>query len=106
LQANPFDFSDGLASIVFCEMKKIQKIPINANLTRLGFFTAFAVTMYVAESFIPKPLPFMRLGLANIFILILLANNEFFSAVIVAFGKTVIGGFLSALIISPATILN
>lgn len=99
--------SDGLASIIFLPVTPMTEHYSNTEkLTRLGFFTAFAITIYVAENFIPKPFPFMRLGLANIFILILLANGEFLSAVVVTLGKTVIGGFLSATIISPTTILS
>jgi len=79
---------------------------IDGRITHLAFFTAFAVTIYVVENFIPKPFPFMKLGLANIFILILLANNEFYSALIVTFGKTIIGGFLTGTIISPTTVLS
>jgi len=73
---------------------------------RLAFFTAFAVSVYVLETFIPKPMPFMRLGLANIVILLLLASGDLKSAIIVAFTKTIIGGFFSGALISPTTILS
>jgi len=76
------------------------------KILRLAFFTAFAVSVYVLESFIPKPLPFLRLGLSNIVILILLYYREYKSAFIVAFSKTIIGGFFSGALISPATLLS
>ena len=78
----------------------------NNKIIKLAFFTAFAVTVYVLESFIPKPLPFMRLGLANIVILLLLFSDDYSSAFIVAISKTIIGGFFSGAIFSPSTILS
>ncbi|HHE37284.1 MAG TPA: Gx transporter family protein [Candidatus Cloacimonetes bacterium] len=74
--------------------------------TRLAFFTAFAITIYVVENFIPKPLPFMKFGLANIVILILLFVYNFKNAFIVAVSKTLIGGFFSGTLLSPTTILS
>ncbi|MFO7896412.1 MAG: Gx transporter family protein [Candidatus Cloacimonadales bacterium] len=76
------------------------------QMVRLAFFTAFAVSVYVLESFIPKPLPFLRLGLSNIVILLLLSSQEYKSAFIVALSKTVIGGFFSGALISPTTLLS
>ncbi|MCK4957111.1 MAG: Gx transporter family protein [Candidatus Cloacimonetes bacterium] len=76
------------------------------KIIKLAFFTAFAVTVYVLESFIPKPLPFMRLGLANIVVLLLLISSDFKSASIVAISKTIIGGFFSGALLSPTTLLS
>ena len=76
------------------------------KLIRLAFFTAFAVSVYELDTLIPKPLPFMRLGLANIVILLLLLANDLKSAIIVTFAKTIIGGFFSGALISPTTILS
>ncbi|MCD4796102.1 MAG: Gx transporter family protein [Candidatus Cloacimonetes bacterium] len=74
--------------------------------TRLAFFTAFAVTIYIVESFIPKPFPFMRIGLANILILIILLSDGFKSALIVSFSKTIIGGFFTGTFLGPTTLLS
>ena len=76
------------------------------KLIRLAFFTAFAVSVYVLDTLIPKPLPFMRLGLANIVVLLLLLANDLSSAIVVTFAKTIIGGFFSGALISPTTILS
>ena len=74
--------------------------------TRLAFFTAFAITIYIVESFIPRPLPFMKFGLSNIVILILLISWNFKSALIVAVAKIFIGGFFSGTFLSPTTLLS
>ncbi len=76
------------------------------HLTKLAFFTAFAITIYVVENFIPKPLPFIKFGLANIVILVLLFAYNFKFALIVAVSKTLIGGFFSGTLLSPTTVLS
>ncbi len=78
----------------------------NLRLIHLAFFTAFAITIYVVESFIPKPFPFMKLGLANIVVLLLLVSGNFRYAFIVIIGKTVAGGFFTGLFLSPTTLLS
>ena len=78
----------------------------NLRLIHLAFFTAFAITIYVVESFIPKPFPFMKLGLANIVVLLLLVSGNVRYALIVIIGKTVAGGFFSGLFLSPTTLLS
>ena len=72
----------------------------------LGFFTAFAVMIYLLESFIPKPLPFLKLGLANIVVLLLLTSGYSWYALIGAISKTLIGGLLSGTFLSPGTVLS
>ncbi|MDP8201589.1 MAG: Gx transporter family protein [Candidatus Tenebribacter burtonii] len=78
----------------------------NLRLIHLAFFTAFAITIYVVESFIPKPFPFMKLGLANIVVLLLLVSGNVHYALIVIIGKTIAGGFFSGLFLSPTTLLS
>jgi len=72
----------------------------------LAFFTACAVTVYILESFIPKPLPFMKLGLSNVVILVLLMAGNRRSAFLVALAKTFIGGIFTGTLISPTTLLS
>lgn len=75
-------------------------------ITRLAFFTAFAVTIFAAESLIPKPLPFMKLGLANIVVIFLLINFGFKDAFIVTIAKSVIGGFFVGTIFTPTMLMS
>ncbi|NQT65489.1 MAG: Gx transporter family protein [FCB group bacterium] len=87
--------------------KEQHKIDLsNLRLIHLAFFTAFAIAIYVVESFIPKPFPFMKLGLANIVVLLLLVSRNVRYALIVIIGKTVAGGFFSGLFLSPTTLLS
>jgi len=84
-----------------------QKLDLsNLRLIHLAFFTAFAIAIYVIEGFIPKPFPFMKLGLANMIVLLLLVSGNIRYAFVVIIGKTVVGGFFSGLFLSPTTLLS
>ncbi len=52
------------------------------------------------------PLPFLRIGLANVVILYLLMEREFVMALVVSVAKTVLGGLASLTLLSPATLLS
>jgi len=78
----------------------------NLRLIHLAFFIAFAIAIYVVESFIPKPFPFMKLGLANVVVLLLMVSGNTRYAFLVVIGKTITGGFLSGLLLSPTTLLS
>jgi uncharacterized membrane protein len=72
----------------------------------LAFFTAFAITIYLVESFIPKPLPFLKLGLANVIVLLLIWKGHSMAALVVLISKTILGGLFSGLLLSPMTIIS
>ena len=84
----------------------LDSLPRQRYLLYLAFFTAFAVTAYILESFVPKPLPFMKLGLSNVVILALLITENIKPALIVALAKTFIGGLLTGMLIGPTTLLS
>jgi len=72
----------------------------------LAYFTAFAVTIYVLENIIPKPLPFFKLGLANVVVLLLLWNRKSLAALIIILSKTILGGLITGMLLSPMTIIS
>jgi len=80
-------------------MKKIDPVT-------LAFFTAFAITIYVLETLIPKPLPFLKLGLANVVVLLLLWKENHLAAFIVIISKSILGGIFTATLISPMTLIS
>lgn len=73
-----------------------------------AFFTAVATTVYFLESMVVRvlPLPFLRIGLANVIIVYLLMKKEFVLAFMVNIMKTLIGGLISFTLLSPATLLS
>ena len=72
----------------------------------LAFFTAFAVTIYVVENLIPKPFPFLKLGLANVIVLLLIWKGNTMAALVVLISKTILGGLFSGLLLSPMTVIS
>jgi heptaprenyl diphosphate synthase len=78
----------------------------NFRLIHLAFFTALAISIYVLENLLPRPFPFMKIGLSNVVVLILLIKWNFRSALVVAVTKTFIGGFFSGTILSPTTLFS
>jgi len=74
--------------------------------TLVAFFLAISVSAYVIETFIPQPLPFFRVGIANVPIMILLARGYFSVALWVGMGKVIFGGVLSGILFSPQILLS
>ncbi len=88
------------------DILRLNQINPERRVIYLGFFTAFAVMVYILETFIPKPLPFLKLGLANMVVLLLLTSGYPWSALLVAICKTLFGGLLSGTFLSPGTLLS
>lgn len=78
------------------------------RIMQYAFFTAVAATVYFLESMAVRmlPLPFLRIGLANVIIVYLLMKREFVFAFTVNIMKTVIGGLISFTLLSPATLIS
>jgi len=78
------------------------------RIIQYAFFTAVATTVYFLESMAVRimPLPFLRIGLANVVIVYLLMKREFAMAFTVNIVKTLIGGLISFTLLSPATLLS
>lgn len=73
---------------------------------KLAFFTAFAITIFILETLIPKPLPFLKLGLANVVVLLILWNRHYMAALVIILSKSIIGGAFTATLISPMTVIS
>lgn len=93
-----------LAVIFFLNRDIIRLIKI--SIKELAFFTALAVTIFVIENIIPKPLPFMKLGLANAVILFIFIQYGIGVAAIVGYSKTFIGALLAGTILSPTILMS
>lgn len=75
------------------------------RLIMLSFYTACAASISLAESLIPKPFPFLKLGLANIVLLLLLMKREYVTAILVLVGKVILSGLFLATILMPTTLI-
>jgi heptaprenyl diphosphate synthase len=88
------------------DLANLQKQSPDRYLINLAWLTALATAIFFLENLIPKPLPFLKLGLANIIVLILLISNNWRSALIVAFAKIFFGNLISGTFFSITTILS
>ena len=73
---------------------------------KLAIFTAFAVSLYVLETFFPKPIPWFRWGFSNAFVLALLIEEGILSAFLVSIGKTLIGCLFTGTLFTPSLLFS
>jgi heptaprenyl diphosphate synthase len=73
---------------------------------RLGLLVAVAVTLQIAESLIPRPLPWIRVGLANAVALLVLVRAGLGSALAVTGIRVVLSGLLLGTFGGPAFLLS
>jgi heptaprenyl diphosphate synthase len=84
-----------------------QSAPIAANsqATRrrahIALFAAVAVLLFVVERLLPNPVPWVRLGLANVVTLIVLWEYGAGAAAAVLVLRLILGGFFAASLLGP-----
>ena len=76
------------------------------TLSRLGLLSATAVMLFVLESLAPRPLPWMRLGLGNLPVVLALLLYGFGPALCVSMLKLLLGGLFSGALGGPATLIG
>jgi len=74
----------------------------NLRITKIALFIAIAVALHWSESFIPRPAPFLRFGLANIITLCTLYTFGGTWALFVVVSRVIIGSALIGGIFTPA----
>jgi heptaprenyl diphosphate synthase len=76
------------------------------RLSRIGVLSACAVAAYVFESFIPVPVPWARIGLSNIVVVIALFGFGFGEAMLVTLVRIVAGNLLMGMLLSPSFVMS
>ena len=84
---------------------KIDDSKFKDKLLEISFFTACAGTISIAESLIPKPLPFLKIGLANIILILLIMQRKELSGVLVLLGKVLLSGIFIGSLLMPTTLI-
>ncbi len=79
---------------------------MNYKLTRIALLSAFATLMFIIESLIPMPMPWFRLGLANLFSLLALKWWGFREGVLITCIRIIIGHLLIGRFLTPGFILS
>lgn len=73
---------------------------------RIAWLTALAITIHIAESALPSPLPGVKPGLANVVTVIALIQYGRATAAWVALLRVVIGSILIGTFLSPTFVLS
>jgi heptaprenyl diphosphate synthase len=81
-----------------------EKWPVR-RVTRLGFLASVGTALFVLESLIPFPLPFLKVGLANITTLLALIVSGPADAIIVVFLRVLGGSLVTGSFFGPAFII-
>lgn len=76
------------------------------RLTRIAVLSAAAVAAYVFESLLPMPLPFARIGLSNVFVVVALFGFDVREAFLVNLVRVLAGSLLMGLVLSPAFLFS
>ncbi len=76
------------------------------DVARLGLLASAAIVMFVFEALAPRPLPWMKLGLGNMPVLVSLASFGGGPALAVSAIKLVVGGLLSGGFAGPAFVIG
>jgi heptaprenyl diphosphate synthase len=76
------------------------------RLSRIGVLSAAAVAAYVFEAMLPSPLPFARVGVSNVFVVIALFGFDVRDALLVNLVRVLAGSLLLGLTLSPAFALS
>ncbi len=76
------------------------------RIAEVSIFTASAVVIYVIETFIPRPLPWLRFGFSNIIVLIALYLLGFKPALLVTGLKSILGALIVGNLFTPAFLFS
>lgn len=75
------------------------------QITTLAFLSAVGISLFVIESFIPMPLPFLKIGLANIASLMALMLFGMREMMVVLLIRVSVGAMLTGSIFGPGFLL-
>ena len=77
-----------------------------SDVARLGLLASAAIVLFVFEALAPRPLPWMKLGLGNLPVLLSLLSFGSGPALAVTSIKLVVGGLLSGGFAGPAFVIG
>ena len=81
-------------------------IPTTRQDHRIAWLTALAITIHIAESALPSPLPGIKPGLANVVTIVALIQFGWGTAAWVALLRVLIGSLLIGTFLSPTFLLS
>ena len=75
------------------------------KIVKLSLLISIGLVLFIIESFIPFPIPWMKLGIANIVSIIALYIYGIKDALIVAFFRVIIGSLIKGMLFNPIFIV-
>lgn len=81
-------------------------LPTTRQDHRIAWLTALAITIHIAESALPSPLPGVKPGLANVVTIVALVQYGWGTAAWVAMLRVLIGSLLIGTFLSPSFLLS
>jgi heptaprenyl diphosphate synthase len=75
-------------------------------ISRLSLLVAVGIALYVVEGYLPRPVPWIRLGLSNVVTLVALVGFGFGEAFAVGFLRVLLGALISGSLFSPAFLFS
>ena len=88
------------------DIRGYGELPPERKLYLIAFLTALSGILAVADSFLPKPIPFAKLGLANLVTVYLIAEKRYSLAFQTAFYRTIAAGFVLGTFLSYTYLLS
>lgn len=83
-------------------MKNISK----KDISYLSLFSAITICGNIFETIIPKPYPFLRIGIANIPILILIYHKKYYFALFTTLSKSIIAPIILGIIFTIQPLIS
>ena len=78
----------------------------NSRTYKIALLISISCVLQISESFIPHPIPGLRLGLANMLTLVALVTLGFRAALEIAVLRTVLSAFIMGTFMSPTFVLS
>jgi len=75
------------------------------HLTRIAFLSAIGIALYVIESLVPGPAPFLKIGLANVSSVLALMTLSASDVVLVVATRVVVGSLIVGTLFSPSFVI-
>lgn len=88
------------------DIDRYQSLSNNRKMTLLAFLTALSGFLSVIDAVIPKPLPFIKLGIANLITVLLIMRKQGGLALQTAFLRTLIAALIMGTLMSYTYLLS
>lgn len=82
-------------------IEKIKTLENKQKIYYFAFLVGFAVVLNLGETIIPKPLPFLRIGLAKISLLIVVYSFNFWYAILFPLLRVIASNIITGTILTP-----